>query len=269
VTADPKRAAQQRFANRDWGDEGLDLVERCATDPPIIVAGLVEAVRERAAAGHVIEMGFGAGWLLAELKPALPAATLFGLDLSLGFAARAYDEHGERVGILVGDIEHLPFRDATFNVVVTCWTLYFMRDIDQALREIKRCLAPGGRLVAATNAPDHEAECGVVVREAIRRALGRDEPSHDVATRFDLITGEPYVRRYFPNVDVRRWDGEMVLSDPDEIEALWPKWEPALMPGHEQQAVRVEFLRLAREGLAREGELRIRRRNGAFICDLP
>lgn len=60
----------------------------------------------------------------------------------------------------------------------------------------------------------------------------------------------------------------MVLSDLDDIEALWPKWEPAMMRKQEQQAVRVEFLRLAREQLAREGALRIRRRNGAFICDL-
>jgi ubiquinone/menaquinone biosynthesis C-methylase UbiE len=270
MSADPKIAAKERFSNEDWGDQGLSLLERCATDPPIVVAGLVGAVRERARPdSHVIELGFGAGWLLDELKRQLPDAVLSGLDMSAGFAGRAYRDHGDRVRILKGDMERLPFRDASFDVIATCWTLYFMRDIDATLRDIKRCLTPGGRVIAATNAPDHEQEVGDLVREAIRAALGRDEPDHDIAYRFDLVTGDAYVRRHFPNVEVHRWDGELVLSDARDVESLWQKWEPALMSRDEQQAVRVEFLRLARERLEREGALHIRRRNGAFICDLP
>ena len=266
---DPKAVAQERFAAPTWNERGMGLVERCATDVPLVVKGLVDAVRERAGSGgRVIELGFGSGWLLEALRAELPRVDLVGLDLSPGFARRAHEEHGERVRVLLGDMERLPFRDGLFDVIVTCWTLYFMRDIDAALAEIKRCLAPGGRLIAGANAPDHEAECGELVSEAIRVALGRDEPDHDVAVRFDLETGAGYVRRHFPRVDVRRWHGEMVLSDLDDVAALWPKWEPAMLPKHEQQAVRTQFLRLAREQLDRDGTLRIRRRNGAFVCDL-
>ena len=266
---DPKAVAQERFAARDWNETGLSLIDRCATDPPIVVAGLIDAVRQRARPGsRVIELGFGAGWLLEELSNELPDVELYGLDMSPGFAGRAYREHGDRVRVLMGDMERLPFHDDAFDVVATCWTLYFMREVDATLAEIKRCMAPGGRLIAGTNAPDHEAECGELVSAAIRIALGHDEPDHDVALRFDLQSGGEYVRRHFPNVGVKRWHGEMVLSDPGDIEALWPKWEPAMMQKQEQQAVRVEFLRLARERLARAGALRIRRRNGAFICDL-
>jgi ubiquinone/menaquinone biosynthesis C-methylase UbiE len=269
MTADPKLAAKERFANEDWGDQGLSLLERCATDPPLVVAGLVDAVRERARpGGRVIELGFGAGWLLDELKRTLPNVELCGLDMSAGFSGRAYHEHGDRVRVLMGDMERLPFGDASFDVIVTCWTLYFMRDVDVALAEITRCLKQGGRLIAATNAPDHEAEVGDLVRQAIRAALGRDKPDHDVAYRFDLDSGDAYVRRHFPNIEVRHWNGELVLSDPRDIEALWQKWEPALMPHDEQQAVRVEFLRLARERLERDDAMHVRRRNGAFICDL-
>ncbi|MEX2246629.1 MAG: class I SAM-dependent methyltransferase [Dehalococcoidia bacterium] len=269
MAGDPKAVAQERFAERDWNERGLSLVERCATDPPIVVRGLVNAVREQARPGsRVIELGFGSGWLMEALRDELPDVSLFGLDLSPGFARRVHEECGDRVRVLLGDMERLPFDDGSFDVIATCWTLYFMRDIDAALAEIKRCLAPGGRLIAGTNAPEHEAECGELVSESIRVALGRDEPDHDVATRFDLETGEPYVRRHFPHVEVKEWRGEMVLSDPDDVEALWPKWEPAMLPKEEQQAVRVEFLRLARERLDRDGALRIRRHNGAFVCDL-
>ena len=268
-TTDPKLAAQKRFANRDWGDQYLDLVRRCATDQPSVVAGLFDAVRERTRPGsRVIELGFGAGWLLEVLREQLPDVQLYGLDLSPDVAGRAYEEHGDRVRVLVGDMERLPFSDGVFDVVATCWTLYFMRDVDVALAEIKRCLKRNGRLIAATNAPDHEAECGEWVSEAIRLALGRDEPDHDIAWRFDLETGVAHLQRHFPEVALRPWNGELVISDPNDVEALWQPWEPAMMPTHEQRAVRVEFLRLAREQLARDGELRVRRRSGAFVCDL-
>lgn len=269
MTADPKLAAQERFANEDWGDQGLSVVDRCATDPPLVIAGLVQAVREGVQPGsRVAELGFGSGWLLGELKAALPDIDLYGLDMSAGFAGRAYAEHGDSVRVLMGDMERLPFRDAAFDVTVTCWTLYFMRDVDAALVEIARCLKPGGRLVAATNAPDHEIEMGALVVAAIRSALGREQPDHDVASRFDLDTGEAYVRRHFSKVELKTWPGEMVLSDPQDVESLWQKWEPALMAKSEQERVRAEFIRLAREQLARGGELRVRRRNGAFLCDL-
>jgi len=266
--ADPKAAAQERFADAEWNRKGLNVVERCATDPPLVVRGLIDAVRERLpAGGRVAELGFGPGWLLEELIAEGLDATVYGLDISPGMAGSAHDRFGEQIRIVIGDMERLPFRDGTFDVIATCWTLYFMNDIDTALAEIVRCLTPGGRLIAATNAPDHEAECGELVSEAIRIALGRDEPEHDVALRFDFGTGERYVRRHFPAVELRAWHGEMVLTDPDDVAELWPKWEPALMPRDEQLAVRTEFLRLAREQLERDGALRIRRRNGAFVCD--
>ncbi|MGB2695840.1 MAG: class I SAM-dependent methyltransferase [Dehalococcoidia bacterium] len=266
---DAKAAAQQRFARADWNERGMDLVERCATDPPLVVAGLVDAVRERAGVGsRVGELGFGSGWLLDALV-ALPLdATLYGLDMSPGVVRHGYQRFSERVSILMGDMEQLPFCNESLDVIVTCWTLYFMNDIDRALQEIKRCLRKGGRLIAATNAHDHEAECGELVSEAIRVALGRNEPEHDIAWRFDFEAGEQYVRHHFPTVELRRWRGEMVIKDREDIAALWPKWEPALFAKQEQQAVRAQFLRLAYDRLEREGALRIRRRNGAFVCDL-
>jgi hypothetical protein len=83
-----------------------------------------------------------------------------------------------------------------------------------------------------------------------------------------METGDAYMRRHFRHVELRRWDGEMVLTEPKDIEELWPKWEPALFSKEEAQAVRREFLRLGYLRLERDGELRIRRRNGAFVGDL-
>ena len=51
----------------------------------------------------------------------------------------------------VGDVQELPFADASFDTVVAAWMLYHVPDLDRGLAEIARVLAPGGRLVAVTN----------------------------------------------------------------------------------------------------------------------
>jgi ubiquinone/menaquinone biosynthesis C-methylase UbiE len=41
----------------------------------------------------------------------------------------------------------LPFENGRFDCVVSTWTLCSIRDINAALREVRRVLKPGGRLV--------------------------------------------------------------------------------------------------------------------------
>jgi SAM-dependent methyltransferase len=264
---DPKALAQERFAQPHTGV--IDIISRCATDPPLAVRTLVDAVRERANAGsRVAEFGFGSGWLLEELRAELPDVSLCALDLSPATVERAQRLYGDRVRFVVGDMEELPFRDRSFDVIVTCWTLYFMRDIDAALHEITRCLTPGGRLIVGASAPDHEIECAQLVEEAARTALGRELEEPDVGRRFDLETGLPQLARHFPNVDVREWHGEMVLSELPDVLGLWGKWQPAGLEADETERVRAAFERLVSERLKREGSLRTRRHDGAFVCDL-
>jgi SAM-dependent methyltransferase len=169
------------------------------------------------------------------------------------------------VSVVTGDIERLPFRDDAFDVVITCWTLYFMRDIDGALREIKGCLKRGGRLVAVTNAPDHMAEYEHLAAKALRSAVGR-EPDPDIAAPFDLETGSPYMRRHFGHAKVLEWRGWMVLPEIEPLLFLWDSWRPDSLTQREAGPARAEFERLGREWLKREGEIRMSRHGGAFVA---
>jgi hypothetical protein len=60
----------------------------------------------------------------------------------------------------------------------------------------------------------------------------------------------------------------MVLDDPADVAALFLKWAPASLKESESARVQDAFAGVARERIARDGALRIRRRNGAFVCDL-
>ncbi len=107
--------------------------------------------RRRAVAqarGFVLEIGVGSGLNLALYSGAVtrvcavdPSAEL--LRLASWRAAAAPIP----VSLVRASAERLPFAAASFDTVVTTWTLCSIRDPLAALGEMRRMLAPGGRLV--------------------------------------------------------------------------------------------------------------------------
>jgi SAM-dependent methyltransferase len=264
---DPRQTAIDRFAEPAAFESSLDVVIEYATDVPIALETLLDSVRPAAAhqGARVCELGFGGGWLLDEMVREFPSAALAGLDLSRAFTGSAHDRLGGRVAIVRGDMERLPFRDTSLDAIITCWTLYFMEDIDGALEEIRRCLKTGGMAVAATVAPDHMQEYNDLTALAVEQALGR-RFSDEASARFDLVSGAPYVRRRFPDAELREWHGEMALPSLDAVMRLWHAYGAIGLTDEELTRTRTVFERLARDIIERDGVFRVRRHDGAFVA---
>lgn len=261
---DPKPVTQRHFRRAEACLSSIEIIGRYATDVDAITRTLVEAIRPERAEARVCELGFGSGWLLEELAKEFPEAVLVGLDQSPGMTAHVRELLGSKAEIVRGDMEQLPFADASFDTVATCWTLYFMNDIDAALEEIKRTIRPGGKLVAATVAPDNEIELDELYHAATEAALGPREPV-DVTDRFNLESGGAFLARHFDDVQVREWRGELRLPDVETLVAFWKGgWAKTLL-GDQMPRVELEVARLAEEWLARDGELHVTRGGGLFV----
>jgi ubiquinone/menaquinone biosynthesis C-methylase UbiE len=62
-----------------------------------------------------------------------------------------YASHRHKYGrFRVGDVEHIPFDDNTFDAVVCLRVIEYLANDEQALSEIRRVLKPGGSAVVAT-----------------------------------------------------------------------------------------------------------------------
>ncbi len=249
-------------------DDQADVVEigeRYSSEAEEATRILVEAVRPQRPRWRICELGFGTGWLLERIAAAYGDATLLGLDMSRGMTSRARGSLGEKVGLVVGDIERLPFADACFDAVVTCWTLYFLRDIDAGLTRIRQSLRRGGRLVVAASAPDHMREYYELSNAAERAVLGRGRSGPDIGARFDLESGASCMRRHFARVELCEWRGWMVVPDAAPVLRIWDAWRPPALAGADGDRVRAEFLRLAEARLSQEGEIRISHHGGALV----
>ena len=102
-------------------------------------------------------------------------------DISPGMVAAA-QANGRRLGFevegRVGDAEHLPYDDGSFDLVVGHAVIHHIPDVELALRECLRVLRPGGRLVIAGE-PTTDRR---LVRAAARPAdLGGDDPGDPAA----------------------------------------------------------------------------------------
>jgi ubiquinone/menaquinone biosynthesis C-methylase UbiE len=144
----------------------LPLVQRAVYRPP--QDAVVAALRERACR-RLLDVGCGTGQLAARLRRELPAIHVVGCDFSIGMLehARARDD---AVAWVRGDAMRLPFRDRTFDVIVSTEAFHWFPDRRRALHEFARVLVPEGRLMLALVNPRFTATGRVA--EAASRLLG-------------------------------------------------------------------------------------------------
>jgi SAM-dependent methyltransferase len=138
------------YPHRDSDDarRAVELIRRASPWPPGTM---------------VLDLACGAGRHAAELEGA--GARVVGLDLSPAMLHRA--RQLTRARLVRGDMRALPFRPASFGMVVNLFTSfgYFRSDAehDLVVREVARVLIPGGRFVI-----------DYLNAEQVRRSLRRD-----------------------------------------------------------------------------------------------
>jgi len=128
-----------------WGDF-------VATESQLKILGDVRGKR-------ILEIGCGG----AQNSIALSkwGAETFGIDLSrkqIVYAKRLMRNESAEVCLLVGNMEKLPFKGESFDIVTTAVSLHYAPDLDAVVAEAKRVLVKDGYLTFSTMHPFSEGK---------------------------------------------------------------------------------------------------------------
>jgi arsenite methyltransferase len=112
------------------------------------------SLSELAPGERVVDVGCGAGTdTLVAAQMVGASGRVTGIDMThemLEKARRAAGEMGmANVELVEGEVEHLPFEDASFDVVISNGVIDLIPDKDAVFSEIFRVLEPGGRIQIA------------------------------------------------------------------------------------------------------------------------
>ena len=206
MTGQPGISAAAQVQRRLWGTDPqawADLAE--AHNQP-----LFEAVLDAAGAGpgtRLLDVGCGSG--LALVLARQRGAITSGLDISPGLLAIARDRL-PGADLREGDMEELPFEDASFDATTGVNAFQFAGDPRHALREAARVTRPGGRVVASLFAAPERSQ-GTIAHEALS-ALVPPEQAADHA---------PYALSAPGNLEAALAGAGLHVTDHGEVVCHW------------------------------------------------
>lgn len=128
--------------------------------------------------GRVLEVGTGKGRVTALLAQRLPHITTIEIDKDAVRQAKLHclcEGVRQNIRFIVGDAEHLPFPDRTFDSIVSANVLHHMKRPYRILAEILRVVRPSGKIVLTD--PDNS---GLKAMDRMHVAEGKKHPESGV-----------------------------------------------------------------------------------------
>ncbi|PKV84234.1 class I SAM-dependent methyltransferase [Streptomyces sp. TLI_146] len=144
---------QQRLAERT---QALLAAKVCGRPAAQVVAAHAAHALPRPGA-TVVDIGCGRGASTVALAQALPRPRIVAIDASAALLAATrtrLHQHGLTGATVQADFHRLPLHDHTAHLAVAAFCLYHSPRPELVVREIARCLTPGGTVILATKSAD-------------------------------------------------------------------------------------------------------------------
>lgn len=213
---------------------------------------------------RILEVGCGNGQLWKDNLTLLPKDIHITLsDISSGMLKNAGEQlKGAKDHIVLErfDLQDIPYAKDSFDLVIANHVLFYAKDREKALSEIRRVQRIDGTFCCSAYGRQHMKEIELLAKEFDERIALSDVKLYDI---FGLDNGADELSRFFPHVEFLRYEDELLVTGlrplADYIYSCHGNQMEYLIGRQEQ------FERFLSQKMGRKG-LRITKDVGIFLC---
>lgn len=159
---------------------------------------------------RLLEIGCGNGQLWEKNTLNLRNREFFLSDSSEGMVKEVREKYGSQFNCIVVDCEQIPFKDNYFDCIIANHVLFYLNDLNQGLKEIRRVLRPDGVLYCSTYGHNHMKEINEIVKEFDDRIV---LSSNNLYSKFGLENGQEILNQCFNSVQLKPYEDCLVINE--------------------------------------------------------
>lgn len=250
----------EQYKNAKNLNDRISLHEKYSTNSQGWFNWLFEKI-DFSKVNRLLELGCGNGKLWQENKIDLRNREIFLSDISEGMVEEVRNKLGSDFNCIVADAEKIPFKDAYFDSIIANHVLFYLNDLNQGLKEIRRVLKSNGMLYCSTYGSRHMKEITDIVQNFDSRINLSNHSLYDV---FGLENGESILKQYFTSVQRMDYQDSLEITESkpliDYIMSCHGNQNEILGPRLS------EFKEYIEELLQKDGKIVVTKQAGLFVC---
>ena len=164
---------------------------------------------------QILELGCGNGKLWKDNQTLIQGHIVLS-DISQGMIDDAKENLKliDNIDYACFDCHCIPYEDESFDIIIANHLMFYLKDIDTVLKELKRVLKPGGYFYCSTYGQNHMKEITDLVKEYDPQITLSEILLYDV---FGLENGYQILEPYFKNIEIDKYADALEVTNMDDI----------------------------------------------------
>lgn len=259
-----EKSLVEQYKNASNLDIRIDLHKKYSQNPVSWFDWIFQKLK-LSEGDEILEIGCGTGALWKEHEGQIPHGVHITLsDQSEGMVKDARNLLGDGKGVFSYETfpcEKIPKEKEKYDLVITNHVLFYLKDRQKALREIKRVLKPGGMFLCSTYGSRHMQEITRMVQEFDQRII---LSANHLYEEFGLENGKEQLMDVFSDVQREDYEDELLVDQPEPLISYILSCHGNQ---HEYLTSRyLEFKEFVRSRVEEEGKMKITKNAGIFLC---